>query len=189
VAAGLSVTIPVNRFAAPRILLGMRAFAFASLAVLCAPACTKDAPPSPPGAVTASPSHAATAPAAAPTAPTTAPAPAPAAPSPAADPIGQQVLANAKDGLAAAQALAEQEHADADKRLQQLDQTIRDVEALIDAGQLDRAEIRAASVRWQPDPTRSMISDTDAELIKQYDDRRETLMRVIRRKRAATTSP
>ncbi len=67
---------------------------------------------------------------------------------------------------------------------EKLEQLIKEAQTLIADGDLDRAEMKVADIQWQPDPTRSMISDTDALLIKQYDERRETLKQVILRKRA-----
>jgi len=100
-------------------------------------------------------------------------------PSGQADPIESlQRIANHAEKLAAAERTAAAGQRD------RLEKLIAEVEALVDAGQLDRAELKAASIRWQPDSTRSMISDSEAKLIQQYDERRETITRVIQRMRA-----
>lgn len=67
---------------------------------------------------------------------------------------------------------------------EKLEHLIAEAQTLIAGGDLDRAEMKVADIQWQPDPTRSSISDTDAQLIKQYDERRETLKQTIQRKRA-----
>ena len=83
-----------------------------------------------------------------------------------------------------AEKLAAAERTAAAGQRAQLEKLIAEVEALVDAGQLDRAELKAANIRWQPDSTRSKISESEAKLIQQYDERRETIMRVIQRVRA-----
>src|SRR5262249_54275707 len=40
-----------------------------------------------------------------------------------------------------------------------LDKLIDDTEALIDAGDLDRAELKAAAIHWEPDATRGDLSE------------------------------
>jgi Spy/CpxP family protein refolding chaperone len=73
---------------------------------------------------------------------------------------------------------------DRDKQqTERLAQTWSDVQRLIAEGNLDQAELRAAEIRWQPDSSRSQISETDAKLIQQYDEQRETALRVIKNKR------
>ena len=100
-------------------------------------------------------------------------------PSGKADPVEslQRIAAHAEE-LAAAERTAAAGQRD------RLEKLIAEVEALVDAGQLDRAELKAASIRWQPDQARSMISESEAKLIQQYDERRETITRVIQRMRA-----
>ncbi|HWO25330.1 MAG TPA: hypothetical protein VNO30_41605 [Kofleriaceae bacterium] len=83
-----------------------------------------------------------------------------------------------------AEKLAAAERTAAAGQRAQLEKLSAEVEALVDAGQLDRAELKAASIRWQPDSTRSKISESEAKLIQQYDERRETIVRVIQRMRA-----
>jgi len=100
-------------------------------------------------------------------------------PSGKADPVESlQRIADHAEELAAAERTA------AAGQRARLDKLIAEVESFVDAGQLDRAELKAASIRWQPDPTRSKISETEAKLIQQYDERRETVLRVIQRMRA-----
>jgi hypothetical protein len=65
-----------------------------------------------------------------------------------------------------------------------LERDIRQVQALIASDELDQAEALLSNVHWKPDPARSMVSDSAKELIRQYDERRQALQKVIDRKRA-----
>jgi hypothetical protein len=91
-------------------------------------------------------------------------------------------------------AMEERERRQHNAQAQELAKKLDEVARLIDAGQLDRAEILAADIQWQPDTSRSQLSDADQEMIKQYTTRREAVLAVIQRKRkpcpgAATAAP
>jgi hypothetical protein len=101
-----------------------------------------------------------------------------------ADPAADPQFNAAMDQMKAAEQTALTELERQQQRQQQqiakLDQVGRDVEALVTSGDLDRAELRANEMHWQPD---AMKADNDDVLLKQYDDRREALLKVIQRKR------
>jgi hypothetical protein len=102
---------------------------------------------------------------------------------------GQKML----DMVERSNAMMRQPYDDEQRRL--ADQTTRltklidDAEALIDAGDLDRAELKAAAVHWTPDATRGDLSEPDRVLVRQYDEQRETLLRIIRRKGGKAFQP
>ena len=96
---------------------------------------------------------------------------------------------NANDGMATllgltahVEQLAAAEKRGKDAQLDQLDQRITRVEQLIDSGDLDRAEVEASGIQWRPDPTRSQISPSEAALMDEYSQRRDSLLAVIHRK-------
>ena len=84
---------------------------------------------------------------------------------------------------------AEQEQKAGEDQQQVLEKAIRDVQDLIAAGDLNKAEAKLTTIYWKPDPSRSMISDSNKELMRQYDERRQALAKVIERMRTANAAP
>jgi hypothetical protein len=91
-------------------------------------------------------------------------------------------MQNMWQAVAVAREMADAEKQDKDTQRGKLEQRIAVVEQLIDAGQLDRAEVAASGIQWQPDATRSQRSETEATLMAQYAQRRDALLAVIHRK-------
>jgi hypothetical protein len=79
---------------------------------------------------------------------------------------------------------AQQEQKAGEDQQRTIEREIREVQDLIAAGDLDKAEAKLSNVYWKPDPARSMISDSTKELMRQYDERRQALAKIIERKRA-----
>src|SRR5262245_55316462 len=65
---------------------------------------------------------------------------------------------------------------------QELDAKLRDVQRLLDAGQYDKAEVALAGIFWRPVTPGSHV---DRDFVRQYDERREVLAKILesRRKR------
>lgn len=72
----------------------------------------------------------------------------------------------------------QKEKADQEARLQKI---VADVERLLGEGKLDEAEAKAVNISWTP--ITSAGNDTDALMVKQYDEKRRTLMSIIQRRR------
>jgi hypothetical protein len=77
---------------------------------------------------------------------------------------------------------AEEERTATRAQQQDLDAKLRDIQGLLDAGQLDKAEVALAGIFWRPVTPGSHV---DRDFVRQYDERREALAKIIegRRKR------
>ncbi|NUP09769.1 MAG: hypothetical protein HOW73_27300 [Polyangiaceae bacterium] len=79
---------------------------------------------------------------------------------------------------------ADDESSAHDKQIRNLDGKIKEVQKAIESGDLDTAEAKLVDIRWKPSHP-GMLPEGEKELIKQYDESRESLSALIKRKRGA----
>jgi len=96
-----------------------------------------------------------------------------------------------EDGKKVAGYLAEK--ADEEKnehqgQIQQLERKIGEVQSAIAAGDYDKAEAKVVDIYWKP-PHPGMLTEGEKALMKQYDERRQALSDLIKRKRTPPASP
>jgi len=99
------------------------------------------------------------------------------------EPQRDDVWDTAKRGASWLADKAEAESDAADAQSTRVAKAVKKVQDAIDANDLDRAEAGLVDIYWQPDPARSLLSDSAKKLIEQTDQKRETLRTLIARKR------
>ncbi len=110
----------------------------------------------------------------------------PAMPAPPELPIPPEVIIDAaRGGLQYLVKQAEKSQTARDRQVAKLDQQIEQIQRLLDAGRYDEAEVRLVDIHWHPVES----ARSEGLEIRQYDEKREALMRFLIRKRAPKPVP